>query len=232
MPILDHLSELRVRVFKVAIAVLVGAVVAFIARDWLFDILVRPFERATGDESLAYFEVTEAFSVTMKISLFGGLVLSSPVWSYQAWSFVSPGLHRREKLWAVPVILTLVLLFLAGVGVAYWSLERALNWLFDFGGDRLVQVIGVSRYIDFTLRYVLAFGLAFEFPVFLFAAAAVGAVDSDKLKRGRRWAVLIIVVVAAVITPGGDPLTLLLLSVPLYILYEITLLLIRVVLRK
>ena len=232
MPVLEHLQELRRRLFIGAIAVLVGAVVGFIVRDWLLDLMVDPYERATGQSGLAFFEVGEAFSVSMKVALFGGVVLAAPVWLYEIWAFVTPALSKREKRWVIPIILTLVILFIAGVAFAYWTMERALDWLLGFGGDRLTPVIGVNRYLNFAFRYLLVFGVAFLFPVFVFTAAAVGAVGSKQLKKGRRWAVLIIVTVGAILTPTGDPLTLLLLSTPLYLLYEITIWLVRFALKK
>lgn len=232
MSILEHLQELRRRLFIGAVAVLVGAVVGFIVRDWLLDLIVDPYERATGQTGLAFFEVGEAFSVSMKVALFGGVVLAAPVWLYEIWAFVTPALSKREKRWVIPIIFTLVVLFAAGVIFAYWTMERALDWLLGFGGDRLTPVIGVNRYLNFAFRYLLVFGVAFLFPVFVFTAAAVGAVGSKQLKKGRRWAVLIIVTVGAILTPTGDPLTLLLLSTPLYLLYEITIWLVRFALKK
>lgn len=232
MPVLEHLRELRTRLLISVVAVVVGSVVGFIFRDRLLDLIVDPYERATGQSELAFFEVGEAFSVSMKVALFGGVVLAAPVWLYQMWAFVTPALSRREKKWVIPIILTLVILFVAGVTFAYWTMERALEWLLDFGGDRLEPVIGVNRFLNFAFRYLLVFGVAFLFPVFVFTAGAMGAVTSTQLKRGRRWAVLIIVVVGAVLTPTGDPLTLMLLSVPLYLLYEITIWLVRFTLKK
>lgn len=232
MPILEHLKELRRRLFIGAIAVLIGAVIGFIVRDWLLDLMVDPYERATGQTGLAFFEVGEAFSVSMKVALFGGVVLAAPVWLYEIWAFITPALSKREKRWVIPIIITLVILFIAGVSFAYWTMERALDWLLGFGGDRLTPVIGVNRYLNFAFRYLLVFGVAFLFPVFVFTAAAVGAVGSKQLKKGRRWAVLIIVTVGAILTPTGDPLTLLLLSTPLYLLYETTIWLVRFALKK
>jgi len=232
MPVLEHLRELRRRLLIAVIAVMVGAIVGFIFRDRLLDLIVDPYERATGQSGLAFFEVGEAFSVSMKVALFGGVVLAAPVWLYQIWGFVTPALSKREKKWVIPIILTLVILFVAGVVFAYWTMERALEWLLGFGGEDLVPVIGVNRFLNFAFRYLLVFGISFLFPVFVFAAGAVGAVSSAQLKKGRRWAVLIIVVVGAILTPTGDPLTLLLLSTPLYLLYEITIWLVRFVLKK
>jgi sec-independent protein translocase protein TatC len=232
MPVLEHLRELRRRLLIAVTAVIVGAIVGFILRDRLLDLIVDPYERATGQRGLAFFEVGEAFSVSMKVALFGGVVLAAPVWLYEVWAFVTPALSKREKRWVIPIILTLVILFAAGVAFAYWTMERALDWLLGFGGDRLTPVIGVNRYLNFAFRYLLVFGVAFLFPVFVFAAGAVGAVSSRQLKQGRRWAVLIIVTVGAIVTPTGDPLTLILLSTPLYLLYEITIWLVRFALKK
>ena len=233
MPILGNLRELRRRLLVASIAVVLGTIIAFVFRDWLLDLIVDPFERATDNDSkLSFFEIGEAFSVAMKVSLFGGIVLASPVWLYQVWAFVTPALSKREKRWVIPIIMSLVLLFVGGVVFAYWTLERAVDWLLGFGGDSLEPIIGVNRYLNFSLRYLLVFGISFQFPVFILAAAAVGALTSERLKQGRRWAVLIIVVVGAVLTPTGDPGTLLLLSVPLYVLYEATIWIVRFVLKK
>lgn len=232
MPMLDHLRELRRRLLVASVAILVGSGVALAFNSWIFDLIVSPYEEVTGESGLAFFEVGEAFSVTMKVALFGGIVISSPVWLYQFWAFVTPALSKREKRWIIPIVIALALLFTGGVVFAYWTMERALDWLLGFGGERLTPVIGANRYLNFALRYLLVFGAAFQFPVFVFAAAAVGAVNSNQLKKGRRWAFLIIVIIGAVMTPTGDPLVLMLLSVPLYLLYEATIWIVKLGLRK
>ena len=168
----------------------------------------------------------------MRVSLFGGFILASPVILYQTWRFVAPALSQREKRWAYPLTAVFVVLFVAGMIVGYLALERGLVFLLDFGGDALVPVIRAEDYLRFAMRFLIAFGIAFEFPVFLFAAAAFGAVTSQFLGSNRRWAVLIILVAAAIITPSGDPLTLLMLAIPMYVLYEVTILAIRFILRK
>ena len=168
----------------------------------------------------------------MRVSLFAGFILASPDILYQLWRFTAPALTPREKRWAYPVTAVFVVLFIGGVAVGYVALERGLGFLLDFGGDALEPVIGAEFYLKFATRFILAFGIAFEFPVFLFTAAAFGAVSSTMLRSNRRWAVLIILVAAAVITPSGDPLTLLLLAGPLYVLYELTILAIRFILKR
>lgn len=231
-PLIEHLSELRARIFKAAIAVVIGTVAAFVFRDWIFDLLIEPYARVTDTRDLAFFRPTEAFSLFMRISLFGGFVLASPIVIYQTWAFVAPALTKREKRIAIPVVALLVALFVGGVAFGYWSLQRGLGFLLDFGGDSLEPVIGGDSYLTFAIRFLLVFGLAFEFPVFLYAAAAAGVVSWRQLAEGRRWAVLAIVVIGAVVTPSGDPATLLLLSVPLYLFYEATIWIVRFTLRR
>jgi sec-independent protein translocase protein TatC len=229
---LDHLDELRSRVIKSLIALVIGTIIAFIFYEEILAILTYPYDVAVPDRDLAYFRPSEAFSLAMRLSLFGGVILASPVILYQAWRFVAPALTRREKRWAIPVTTVFVSLFLAGMVVGYWTLPRALEFLLGFGEDSLEPVIGAEFYLSFAMRFLLAFGISFEFPVFIFAAAAFGAVTSEQLRGSRRWAVLAIVIFAAVITPSGDPLTLMMLAVPMYILFEVAILAVRFILRK
>ncbi len=229
---LEHLTELRSRVIKAAIAVGIGSVIGFLVSEQVLDFLVEPYRVAVPDAGLAFFRPTEGFSAVMKVSLWTGVILASPVILYQIWRFVTPALTRREKRWAYPITAVFVLLFLAGVVVGYLALERGLVFLLGFGGDALEPVIGADFYLRFAMRFIMVFGIAFEFPVFLFAAAAMGIVSSHTLRSNRRWAVVIILVVAAFITPTGDPLTLLMLSTPLYVFYELTILAVRFGLRR
>ncbi|MEA3510427.1 MAG: twin-arginine translocase subunit TatC [Actinomycetota bacterium] len=229
---MSHLREFRSRLIKAVVAVALGTVIAFVFNEEILDLLARPYQIAVPDGQLAFFRPTEAFATVMRLSLFGGVILASPVILYQLWRFVAPALSPKEKRWAYPITAVFVSLFLVGIVVGYVALERGLGFLLEFGGDALTPIIGADFYLKFATRFILAFGLAFEFPVFLFAAAAVGTVTSKMLRSNRRWALLIILVAAAFITPSGDPMTLMLLSVPLYILYELTILAIRLILRK
>ncbi|MFZ0492094.1 MAG: twin-arginine translocase subunit TatC [Acidimicrobiia bacterium] len=229
--VIEHLEELRWRFVKSAIAIAIGAIVAFIAREWIFDVLARPYRLALPGQDLNQFEVTEGFSVAMRLSMFGGLFLASPVLFYQLWAFINPALTKRERKWTVPVVTALAVLFSSGVAFGYYILPRGLVFLLGIQPG-LNAVIGASDYFGLALRFLLVFGVAFEFPVFIFAAAAAGLVSSRKLGQGRRWAVLIIVIVGAVVTPTGDPLTLTALSVPLYLLYEATIWLVKLTLHK
>lgn len=229
--LLAHLEELRWRIFKIAIAVAIGAIVAIIFADPIRVILEAPFNAAAPESELQTLNATEQWGVLMRIGLFGGLILASPILLYQMWAFITPALTGPEKKWAYPIVGALVVLFVGGVAVGYWSLPRGLAFLLDIFED-VENNLRLGDYYSFTLRFLLAFGIAFLYPVFLFAAAATGVVSSEQLGRGRRWAILAIVTGAAVITPSGDALTLAILSVPLYLMYEITYWLVRLVLKK
>jgi sec-independent protein translocase protein TatC len=229
--ILAHLEELRWRLVRVFIAVVVGGLVALVFHDQLRMILEAPFRAAAPDNDLQTLNPTEQWGVLMRIALFGGIILASPVVLYQIWAFIQPALTRRERNWAFPVVGSLVVLFVGGVVFGYFTLPRGLEFLLDIFPD-VEANLRLGDYYSFTLRFLFAFGVAFLFPVFLFAAAAAGVISSQQLARGRRWAVLIIVIGAAVITPSGDAFSLMVLSVPLYLMYEATYWLVRLVLRK
>ncbi len=228
--LLEHLVELRGRLFKTAIAIALGFGLALTAYRWLFDLVAAPYLEVFPDGQLQAIRAAEPFSVAMRVSGFAGFVLASPIVFYQVWAFVSPGLTKREKRWTVPIVGSLVVLFSTGVVFAYSILPRALEVLGGFLDVEYQPAIG--EYVSFALRFLLVFGLTFEFPVFLFAGAAAGFISSRRLRDGRRWAVLIIVIVAAAATPTGDAFTLFLLAGPLYALYEVTIILIRLILRK
>ncbi|MDJ0924671.1 MAG: twin-arginine translocase subunit TatC [Acidimicrobiia bacterium] len=231
MPLMAHLVELRSRIIKSVVAIAVGSVVGFIFYRDILELLARPYEGAT-DEPLAFFQPTEPFSLALRVALFGGTILASPVIIYQIWRFIGPALTKRERRYVYPLSAVMALLFMAGVVLGFFTLPLALRVLFSFAGDLLEETVGVNFYFSFAMRFLLAFGIAFQFPVFLFAAAALGLLSSDTLRAQRRWAVVFVVVAAALMTPGGDPLTLLLLSTPMYLLYEASILSIKFILKR
>ncbi len=230
-PILAHLEEFRWRIVKIAGAIVVGSLVALIFADWLRLLLEAPYKDVCPTCELAQFGPTEQFSVLMRVALFGGIVIASPVVLYQIWAFINPALTSVERRWSIPIIGACVTLFVLGIGFGYWTMPRGLEFLLGIFDDVKTD-LRLLDYLSFAVRYLLAFGASFLYPVFLFAAAAAGLVNSEQLARGRRWAILIIVIVAAAITPSGDALTLGLLSAPLYIFYEMTYWLVRLTLRK
>jgi sec-independent protein translocase protein TatC len=231
MSLMSHLVELRSRIIKSVIALAVGTVIGFIFYMDILNILAKPYVDATN-EGLAFFQPTEPFSLALRVALFGGVIIASPVIIYQLWRFIGPALTKRERRYVYPLSGIMALLFVAGVALGYYTLPLALRVLFSFGGDLLKETVGVNYYFSFAMRFLLAFGVAFQFPVFLFAAAALGLVSSDTLRSQRRWAVVIVVVTAALLTPGGDPLSLTLLSTPMYVLFELSILAIRHILHK
>jgi sec-independent protein translocase protein TatC len=150
---------------------------------------------------------------------------------YQLWAFINPALTGTERKWAIPTVAALVILFVGGVLFGYALLPRGLEFLLGIFPNVENNLL-IGEYYSFVLRFLLAFGIAFLYPVFLFAAAAAGVVTSDQLARGRRWAILLVVVGAALITPTGDILTLAALAIPLYLMYEVTYWLVRLLLKK
>jgi sec-independent protein translocase protein TatC len=232
MTFMDHLVELRSRLIKAAIAVGVMTIVSFFFYNEVLAFLADPYLEAVDGDQLAFFQPTEAFTLALRISLWSGVVLASPVIIYQTWRFVGPALTARERRYVVPLSGVLSLLFVGGVLAGYFALPLTLELLINFGTDLLEPTIGAEFYLRFAMRFLLAFGIAFEFPVFLFTAAVLGLVTSQQLRNNRRYAVAVIIVGAALLTPGGDPLTLLMLSSPLYVLYELTILAIRWILKK
>ena len=229
--ILAHIEELRWRLVKAGIAVLVGAVVAFVFADQLREVLEAPFYTAVPEFDFQGLKVAEEWGVLMRIAMFGGVLLASPVILYQTWAFINPALTSRERKWAFPVVAALVVLFIGGVTFGYLVLPRGLEFLLGIF-ENVENNLLIGEYYSFVLRFLLAFGLAFLYPVFLFAAAAAGIVSSEQLARGRRWAIILVVIGAALITPTGDILNLMILALPLYLMYEIVYWLVRLVLKK
>jgi len=229
--ILAHLDELRWRVLKSGIAIIVGAVVAFFFADFLRGILEAPFHSAAPDNTFQALKPGEEWGVLMRIAFFGGLILASPVVLYQIWAFINPALTGTERKWAFPIVGSLVVLFLGGVLFGYFVLPQGLTFLLGIFPDVQNDLL-LGDYYSFVLRFLFATGVAFLYPVFLFTAAAVGLVNSEQMARGRRWAILLVVIAAALITPTGDFVNLIILGVPLYLMYEITYWLVRLILKK
>jgi len=166
----------------------------------------------------------EPFSVRMMVAGYGGVAFAMPVLLWQVWRFVAPGLFKRERRWAVPFVASGVVLFAAGCWLAYWSIPRALDFLTGIGGPDLVSMFSPVRYLSFVVKMMLAFGIGFEFPLILIFLQLVGVITPVSLRRVRRYAVVGIVALVAVLTPSGDPFTLLVLSVPMLLFYEFAIL--------
>lgn len=238
MTLMEHLAELRNRLIKSVVAVAVGGVLCWFFYTWILDFLLEPYCRTFpledridsalyGPEGGCNLFVTnplEPFSVRLTVAGYGGLALAIPVVLWQAWRFVAPGLYRHEKRYAVPFVVAGSLLFFLGAGLAYWSLPRALGFLVNIGGPDLKSLFSPKPYLGFVIKMMVAFGIAFQFPIFLIGLQAMGIVENRTLRKIRSYAVVGIVVLVAVITPSGDPFTLLALSIPMYVFYEVSIL--------
>jgi sec-independent protein translocase protein TatC len=218
MPITGHLEELRSRLLRVVWALLVGMALAYTVSDDLVGWLKRPLAA-----DLYFFSPMEAFWVTIKVSFFAGIFLSLPVALYQIWRFVSPGLLSHERRLAAPFVLLGCLFFVAGLAFCYFVVAPfALNFLVGFGVQQgLKPVFSIGLYIDFLLKFLLAFGLVFELPLAITILAKLGLVTPQFLSRRRRYAILVNAILAAILTPTTDVFNMMLMMVPLLIFYEL-----------
>ena len=164
----------------------------------------------------------EGLSARLSISTYGGMVLALPVVMWEVWRFIVPALHAKEKKYAIPFVLATVGLFALGAFVAYWSLDKALEFLISWGGSEVKANFQVSKYISLVGLMIAAFGIAFEFPVLLVFLQIVGVITPQTLLKGWRYAIMIIFVIAAVITPSGDPYSMLAMAIPMSIFYMIS----------
>jgi sec-independent protein translocase protein TatC len=223
-PLVDHLKELRRRVGIALLAVVTGAVVTFAWCDTLIALLRTPL----NGTPLYFVGVGDAFGIRMQLSLIGGVVLAMPMWLWQAWAFIRPGLTDSERRAARPWIPLAFLLFVVGVGVAWVVLPFAVGFLLSFATADLTPLIAADKYFGFVGSLMLVFGLATEYPILLVFLSRVGIVTSAKLRKWRRNALVLAVVVGAFATPGTDLVSPIVLSVVLYLLYELSIWLVKV----
>ncbi len=228
MPLTEHLRELRSRLVKAGIAIGIGMVIGWIYYEQLFAWLSAPFSgaveqaRSEGREvTLALTGVADPFVLQMQIAAMAGIVLSSPVWLYQLWRFITPGLHRNERRWAFAFVAVATPLFLAGVALAYAVLPLGLQVLLGFTPDNVENIVSVDRYLSFFLRTVLVFGVGFLVPLVLVLLNFAGVLPGRRLLGWWRWIILAVMLFAAVATPTGDPINLLLLAGPILLLVAI-----------
>lgn len=223
MSFADHLQELRSRLLKAALAVLAGTAAAYAFwKDILLLFTEYPLEGVPVPPQLIYTAPSEAFMLSFKIAFFGGLLLAAPVVLYQAWCFISPGLFLKERKTIIPVVFFSTIFFLGGVLFCYYLvLPLAFAFLLDFYTVDLTAMLSINTYIGFVLKMLGAFGLVFELPIFIFILARLGLVTHRFLIRNIRYAVVIIFVVAAILTPP-DILSQSLMAAPLMVLYALS----------
>ena len=218
MPLLDHLSELRNRIFKMVLAVLVasgfGWFAATTVRNYLLDQLPGHKAQVLGPG--------DAFFIQVKISLTIGVILAMPILLYQLWAFIAPGLTQAERKTIRPWIPLALLLFAIGVGIAYLVLPFAIAFLLGFTDNQLVNGIAATPYFDFVTTLFLVFGLIMEFPIVLYGLALVGIISSAWMAKNRRMIILGIAAFSAIITPGGDLVSPTVLGITMYVLTELT----------
>lgn len=232
MPFLDHLEELRQRLFWVAGALIVGVILAFIvlSRFDIIGLLERPILPYLHGHKLIYTHPGTSFSILMNAALVVGVLFASPVAIYQLWGFLSPALYSHEKKVIVPVLVSMVFLFIAGLALSFFVvLPFTLQFLLGMESTALTPMISASEYFDFAITMSLIFGIVFELPIAILLLTALGLVNPKFLAKYRRHAIVLCVVAAAFITPGADPTSLFALSVPLYVLYEVSVMASRVV---
>jgi sec-independent protein translocase protein TatC len=222
MPFTFHLDELRKRLIRILIVVGVGFVACWYLREWLFQVITAPLVRVLPQNThMIYTSLPEAFFNYMKISFYASLFLTSPFTLYQLWKFVSPGLYPKEKKYVVPFVVSSTLLFVGGVLFGYYlALPPAYSFFLEFSSDFLKPMFSLKEYLSLSLKLLLAFGISFELPVFIFFMAKIGIVSSKTLAKQRRYAILVIFVAAAILTPSPDAITQIIMAVPLMILYE------------
>ncbi len=238
MSMMEHLGELRSRIIKSLVAFFAISIVVFFFYEPILEFFRKPLCDVDPDKlgpqgcDLVYNKLIGGFNFRLKMTALVGIALTSPIWLYQIWAFVAPALNTKEKRYSIPFMAASTILFLLGAGIAYMVLPAGINFLIDIGGSDLVPLLGAEEYLNFVGLMLLGFGVMFELPLVLFFLGLIGAVTIDQLKNGRRTAIVLIVVLAAVITPSQDPYTMMLLAVPLYLFYEITIVLLRVVLKR
>jgi sec-independent protein translocase protein TatC len=229
MTLTEHLGELRTRIVRSLLAVVLGVIIIMAFYDHVLNFLLGPYTdlcktKPTGfcDGRLNSFGPLDGITTRLSVATYGGIILALPVLLWQIWRFVVPALHAKEKKYAIPFVFSSVLLFALGGLIAYLTLEKSLEFLIAWAGTDVKATFQVSKYISLVGLMVAAFGIGFEFPVLLVFLQIVGVLSPQTLVKQWRYAIMIIFVVAAVITPSGDPYSMLALAVPMSIFYVLS----------
>jgi sec-independent protein translocase protein TatC len=246
MTLVEHLRELRSRLIKSLVALAVGACIGFVLYDPVLDVLVEPYCDVKADQvdnatdlgpadqgcDLVVTDPLESFSIRLKLSTYIGLLIASPVVMWQIWRFITPGLYAREKRFAIPFVASSVFLFALGAVTAWLTFPKTLQFFAAFGGDSLTLLYTPGKYLGLLTVMMLVFGLAFLFPIVLIFLQLAGVLSWRKLASWRRYAIVVIFVIDAVITPSGDPITLIAMAIPMVLFYEISILIGRFAIKR
>lgn len=234
MTLIEHLAELRTRIIRSVLAVGIGMIIILAFYDQVLEFMREPYDQLCRDNpgklkcELFSLGPLEGLSTRLSISTYGGMILAMPVLLWQIWRFVVPALHAKEKKYAIPFIISSVVLFLLGATVAYFTLTPALDFLISWSGEGVQANFQVSKYISLFGLMVAAFGITFEFPVLLVFLQLVGVLTPQALARQWRYAVVVIFVIAAVVTPSGDPYSMMAMALPMTLFYIISIIIGRV----
>jgi sec-independent protein translocase protein TatC len=240
MSMIEHLDELRTRLISSIAAIGVGMLGGWFLFRSVFNIMQHPFcDFMTSHPNLApnpkdpcrlvYLSVTEPFIIKIKVVAFLGIALALPVLLYQFWRFITPGLTTRERKYAIPFVVSSLALFTLGGFFAMLTLPKGLSFLLGFAGTKnVLAVLSIGKYLGFVMLVILAFGAAFEFPLILISLMLVGVLSTRQLRSWRRYALVAIAVIAAVITPSQDWFTMSALMIPLIIFYELSIIVGRI----
>ena len=237
MSVVDHLRELRDRLIWSIIAIAVGAIICFIFFEPIIHLMVEPYRDATvskafpNGKGLIFTSPLEAFATRLKVAAYGGFVIASPVVFFHLWRFITPGLNPKEKKYAIPFTVSSVILFIGGSSVAVITFPKALNFLLTVGGSDLDPLLSAGSYLTLVFLMILAFGVSFEFPIVMMFLLLARVVNTRQLRKYRKYTFLGLVIFAAVITPSQDPISLFAMSIPMYLLFEITIIIGRILKR-
>jgi sec-independent protein translocase protein TatC len=227
MPLMEHIRELRIRIIKAALGLIAGAIVGWVFFTPVWNVLKRPYERLppqhclAGKCTLVVHGIFDGFFIHLKVALIVGAVLSSPIWLYQLWAFVAPGLYARERRWTYAFIAIAAPLFGVGAGLAYYTLDRGLRIFISLAPGNTTVLVGITDYLGYATAMLMIFGLTFELPLFVVILNFAGVLTHARIRKSRRLLLFGIFVFAAIATPSQDPFTMLALALPTVVLFEI-----------
>lgn len=221
--LVEHLTELRVRLIRASIFILIAGLLSYSFSEKIFDIIRNPIVPYLKNMGLVFTAPMDKFMAHVKIAIFSGVLLSSPVWFYQIWQFIAPGLYKNERRYTLGFLFSAVILFTIGILLCYFAvLPVTFEFLLNFGGTVDQPMITIDEYLSFFITIHLAFGVAFELPLILVILGMFGIISQSFLKEKRRYAIVLLSIFSGVVTPSPDAITMLLLLVPLALLYEVS----------
>lgn len=227
MNLTDHLTELRYRIIKALQGIIIGMGISLYYSEYLFTIIRKPILPFLSQDGLVFTGIMDKFMAHIKVGLLGGLILTCPYWLYHLWKFISPGLYTNERRYAAGFIIAGSILFMTGVSFVYFFVyPTAFEFLLSVGGDVDKPMITIGDYLSFFAMTTIMFGVSFELPVVLVVLALMGIVDVEFLRRQRRYAIVLMALIAAILTPP-DVVSMLMMLIPLTFLYESSIIVIR-----